>query len=164
MNYVVPELWPDEYPQSNPIARDLVSKAWLAAGIQKPYLFNLFLWSACCQRDFIRGLPIQHTSPQALAYKQECIRELNKILSDGTKAITDEVILTIAGLGTHEILPVIEQNPKPFNSPLQNAGGLRFFGATNYVKEHMDVLRKLVALRGGLEYLTLPVLAEALQM
>ncbi|KAE9374855.1 hypothetical protein N431DRAFT_405887 [Stipitochalara longipes BDJ] len=160
MNYVLPTLFPDDHPQHGASSVNSTSIAWFSAGIKNPFLFNVLLWSACCHRDFLRGSEIQYDSPQALSYKVNSIRLLNEVLSDGRKAITDEVILTVMGLAAHEILTVTQQNPKPFNSPLKDAGGMAFYSATKDVPEHMEAIKKLIALRGGLENLKLPGLAE----
>lgn len=164
MNYVVPGIWPDDHPQYGASAMNSTSRAWFSAGIKNPFLFNLLLWSACCHRDVLRGSKIHHDSPQTLSYKVNAIRFLNKVLSGGTKAITDEVILTVIGLAAHEVMPLTPQNPKPFNSPLKNAGGMDFYSVTKDAPEHMEAVRMLVALRGGLDNLKLPGLAETFHM
>jgi len=164
MNYVVPGVWPDEHPQYGACAMNSTSRAWYSAGIKNPFLFNVLLWSACCHRDVLRGPKREIDSLQTLSYKVNAIRLLNDVLSDGSKAITDEVILTVVGLAAHDVLPITPLNPKPFNSPLKNAGGLAFYSVAADAPEHMEAIKTLIALRGGLDNLKLPGLAETFHM
>jgi hypothetical protein len=125
---------------------------------------NILLWSTCIKRDFIRGSNTYCNSAQALAYKVEGIRQLNKVISNGREALTDEVILAIAGLATHEIVNVTEEKIKPFNSPLQSAGFLDIYGGLQVVSEHRNAIIRLVGLRGGIENITLNGVAECMVM
>jgi hypothetical protein len=141
-----------------------VAKAWLSACLGNPSLFNVFMWSTCIKRNFIRGSKTYCDSSQALTYKVVGIQQLNKVISNGKRALTDEVILTIAGLAAHEAVKVTEEKIKPFSSPLQSAGLLDIYGGMQVVPEHRDTIYWLVALRGGIENLTLPGLAECMVM
>ena len=92
----------------------------------------------------------------------EGIRQLNKVISNGKEGLSDEVILTLAGLATHEAVNFTEEKTKPFNSPLQRAGLLDNYGGLQMVPEHREAILRLVALRGGIENLTLSGLAEGM--
>jgi len=161
MTYIFPGIYPNDHPYQLNSATS-VATAWLSASIANPFLFNILLWSICIKRDFIRGSRTYCNSVQALAYKVEGIRQLNEVISNGKEALTDEVILTIIRLASHEFVNFTEEKRKPFNSPLQRAGLLDTYGGLQIVPGHMDAIIKLVDLRGGIENLTLPGLAEAL--
>ena len=130
--------------------------------VSSPFLFSILLWSACMQRDFMQGSKIYCGSPQALSYKVTGIRQLSEVTSNGRKALTDEVILTIIGLAGREEMNVTGENMQPFNLPAQNVGGLNVYGGLQIVPEHLNLIIKLVALGGGIETLTLSELAKSL--
>lgn len=161
---MLPGLWPDDHPQHGPDSINSTAKAWFAAGMQSPVLFNLLLWSAGSHRDFKNMSDNKNSCPKALSYKVECIRRLNEVLSGGDKAVTDEVILTVLGLAAHDGVMIHEKRPRPFHSQLKNAGELNFYGAIQYVPEHMKAVTKLVALRGGIDQMSMGGLAESLVM
>jgi hypothetical protein len=163
ITYVLPGILPNDDPyELNSI--NSVAKAWLSACVGNPFLFNVFMWSTCIKRNFIRGSRIYCNSTQALTYKVAGIQQLNKVISNGRKALTDEVILAIAGLAAHEVVNVTEEKIKPFSSSLQSAGLLNVYGGMQAVPEHRDAILWLVTLRGGIENLTLPGLAEDMVM
>jgi hypothetical protein len=160
ITYVLPGILPNDDPyELNSI--NSVTKAWLSACVENPFLFNIFMWSTCIKCSF-RGSRIYCSSAQALTYKVAGIQQLNKVISNGRKALTDEVILVIAGLAAHEAGNVTKEKIKPFSSPLQSAGLLDIYGGMQVVPEHRDTIHWLVALRGGIENLTLPGLAEGM--
>jgi hypothetical protein len=92
------------------------------------------------------------------------MRQLNEVLSNGKKALTDEVILAIGGLASHEVVNVTEEKIKPFNSPLQSAGFLNTYGGLQMVSEHRNAVLRVIALRGGIDNLRINGLAECLVM
>ena len=94
----------------------------------------------------------------------EGIRQLQEVISNGRDVLTDEVILAIAGLACHEVVNFTKEKVKPFNSPLQRAGLLDTYGGMQVIPEHREAVLRLVALRGGIENITLPGLAEAMVM
>lgn len=141
-----------------------VAKAWLSACMGNPFLFDVFMWSTCIKRDFIRGSRAYCNSTQALTYKLAGIQQVNEVFSNERKALTDGVILAIAGLAAHEVVDFTEEKIKPFNSPLQSAGLLDIYGGMRVFPEHRDAILRFVALRGGIENLTLPGLAEGMVM
>ena len=163
ITYVLPGIYPDDHPYQLDSVNS-VAKAWLSACVANPFLFNILLWSTCIKRDFIRGSKTYCNSAQALAYKVDGIRQLNKVILNGRKALTDEVILAISGLATHEVVNFTEEKIKPFNSPLQSAGLLDAYGGMQIVPEHRNAVLRLVALRGGIENITLHGVAECMVM
>ena len=168
MTYVLPGLWPDDHPKESSnyggYSSNSISKAWFSVALDNPCLFNVLLLSAVAHRGVLRGINNPHQDRRALSYKIKCIQQLNEIISDGVKALTDEVILTILGLAAHDFVQVPDKGSRPFNSPLQNAGALSFYGAVQYVPEHIRAITKLVSLRGGIDNLTMPGLSESIVM
>jgi len=162
MTYELPGAWPDDHPQHGPNAVNSVAKAWFSTGLESPFFLNILLFSACIQRDILRASAINTTSIQALSYKVKAIQQLNEVLANGEKAVTDQVILTIIGVMGHEALNITEEEMKPFNSPLKNAGLLHIYGGVKHVPGHLSAITKLLALRGGIEPFTLPGLADCL--
>lgn len=91
------------------------------------------------------------------------IRKLSKGITLNTaKAPSDEVILTILVLSSHELMSVTEEKRKPFNSPLKTTQWLNVYGNIEYVPEHMKAVMDLVNLRGGIEEIKLRGLAETI--
>jgi hypothetical protein len=79
-------------------------------------------------------------------------------------SLTDEVILTISGLAGHEVIKVTEEKRKPSNSPLQSARLLNIYGGMQVVPEYRNAILRRVALRVGIENLTLPGHVESMVM
>lgn len=168
MTYVLPGLWPDDHPKESlchgAYSSSSISKAWFSVALDTPCVFNLLLLSAVAHRGFLRGDSNPHEDRRALPYKINCIQQLKQIISEGVKALTDEVLLTILGLAAHDFVQVHDKGSRPFDSPLRNAGALSFYGAVQYVPEHMSALTKLVSLKGGIDNLAMPGLAESIVM
>lgn len=71
-------------------------------------------------------------------------------------ALLDEVILSVAILGAHEVMATpSELKWSPFNAPLKALGWLDMYGSISYVFEHWRVAMDLVVRRGGLDRLEL---------
>ena len=159
----MPEIYPDD--NSNQASSiNTIAKAWVSASVATPFLLNIILWSVCIKRDIIRGHRAYDKNVQGLSYKVEGIRQLNEVISNGNEAVTDEVILGIAGLATHEVVNFTGERTKPFNSPLQQAGLLHTYGGLQIVPEHREAFLKLISLRGGIESLKLTGLSEGMVM
>jgi hypothetical protein len=163
ITYVLPGILPNDDPYELN-SMNSVAKAWLSTCVGNPFLFNVLTWSTCIKRNFIHGSRIYCNSTQALTYKVAGIQQLNKVISNGRKVLTDEVILAIVGLAAHEVVNVTEDKIKPFSSPLQSAGLLDVYGGMQVVPEHRDAILRLVTMRGGIENLTLLGLAEGMVM
>jgi hypothetical protein len=111
----------------------------------------------------MRCSQIYPNSPQAISHKLVVIKKLNEVIGDGSEfSSSDEVILAILILASHEILKVTEEDRKPFNSPLKRAQWLNIYGNIKYVPEHRKAVLDLLNQRGGLEALKLPGLAETI--
>ncbi|KAE9374172.1 hypothetical protein N431DRAFT_283576, partial [Stipitochalara longipes BDJ] len=159
--YILPGIYPDDDPRQLSSV-NTIAKAWVSTSVANPFLLNIFLWAICIKRNIIHGSNTDKNSAQALEYKVNGIRQLNEVISYGREALTDEVILGIAGLATHEIVNFTEERMKPFNSPLQKAGLLHTYGGLQMVPEHREALLRLIVLRGGIESLRLTGLTQAL--
>jgi hypothetical protein len=87
---------------------------------------------------------------------------LPDVLANEINALSDEVILAISLLASHEIEAknITENKINPFNSPLQHVQWLDFYGIVESVPEHKNAALEIVKLRGGPENLKLPGLAE----
>jgi hypothetical protein len=70
--------------------------------------------------------------------------------------------LSILILATHGTLKATEEKRKPFSSPLKREQWFNVYGNIKYVAEHRNAVRDLLILRGGLETLKLPGLAETI--
>jgi hypothetical protein len=161
--YILPGIYPHDHPYQLDSGNS-VGSAWFSAAVANRFLFNILLWAACVKRDVLRGSRTYCNSAQALLYKVDGMRQLNEVLSNGKKALTDEVILAIGGLASHEVVNVTEEKIKPFNSPLQSAGFLNTYGGLQMVSEHRNAVLRVIALRGGIDNLRINGLAECLVM
>jgi hypothetical protein len=112
--------------------------------------------------DFLRYHQIYPNSVRALPHKLIAIQKLNEAFASGGEISTDEVILAILTLACHETLNVTEENRKPFNSPLRRAQWRNVYGHMKYIPEHRKAVLDLMDLRGGLETLQMPGLAETI--
>lgn len=85
---------------------------------------------------------------------------LKEVVSDRSIVTRDEVILSIHILACHDNIAIAEEPRKPLTPPPKRAEWL----SVDYrcVPEHLFAVLKLVKLRGGLEALELPGLAESI--
>jgi len=158
-------VWPDDRPDQYNKSLGLVPRAFFQAGLQNPALFYVLLWSTCAHQDVLRRSNTLTTSSHGLSYKIKGIQKLNEALSKGGKnSATDAIILTVLGLVIGEDYQFTEELRKPFNPALTDSALLSFHGRSHIIPEHLDAIVRLVALRGGIDKITLPGLAESLIM
>jgi hypothetical protein len=159
----VPRLCPDERPElgiNN--GANSVSKAWFAASLKNPLLFHALAFAGLILMDFLRYHQIYPNSVRTLPHKLIAIQKLNEVFASGIDISTDEVILAILTLACHETLNVAEEKRSPFNSPLRRAQWRNVYGRMRYIPEHRKAVLDLLDLRGGLETLQMPGLAETI--
>ena len=166
VTYFLPGLRPDDAPQLDGnmnSGANLVSRAWYSAGLATPILFHALAFAGLIHQDYLRCSQIYPNAPQALSHKLIVFRRLNEVIGDGSEfSSSDEVILAILILASHETLKVTEEKRKPFNSPLKRVQWLNVYGNIAYVPEHRKAVLDLLNIRGGLEALRLPGLAETI--
>jgi hypothetical protein len=141
---------------------NIVSKAWFTASLENPLLFHALSFAGLIHMDFLRYNQIYPNSVRALPHKLIVIQKLNEILANGGEISGDDVILTILVLPSHETLKVTEEMKRPFNGPLRKAQWLNVYGHIKYIFEHRKAVLDLLNLRGGLETLQIPGLAETI--
>ncbi|KAE9373670.1 hypothetical protein N431DRAFT_465948 [Stipitochalara longipes BDJ] len=163
VNYFVPRLCPDDAPPPGlSSGANIVSRAWFTAGLKNPLLFHALAFAGLIHMDFLRYHQIYPDSVQALPHKLIVIQKLNEAIKNGSEMSTDDVILAILTLASHETLKVTEEKRRPFNSPLRRAQWINVYGHIKYIEEHRKAVLDLLNLRGGLETLQLPGLAETI--
>ncbi|KAN0119293.1 hypothetical protein V8E51_001501 [Hyaloscypha variabilis] len=160
--YVTPGLVPDIEPFSKNNKTNIVAKSWFSAGLKAPFLFYALAFVASVHRDSMTSSQSFLNSPRALSYKLIVIQKLREYISKGSKTCRDEVILTVLALADHEVVKVTEEERKPFNTPLQTLQWMNLYGNIKCVPEHMKVVLDLIAMRGGIEKIQLPGLAEVI--
>jgi hypothetical protein len=158
VTYKIPGLFPDDEQTSGP---NSVSIAWLGACQKLPLLFHALVLSSSIHLDIVRWSKFTGNSPTILSYKLTIFRLLGEIFREGNPA-RDEVILAILTLSSHEIMPLEEEKRNPFNSPLKSLQFLNIYGGIQFVPEHMKAVLDLITLKGGIENIGLPGLAECL--
>lgn len=154
----MPGLRPDDSPNNS--GPNSVSKAWFTASLTSPLLFHALAFAGLIHMDFMRGSRIYPISRQALSHKLFVIQKLKEIIKDRNEVSRDENILAIWILATHETIKPTQEKRNLFNSPLKRTKWLTVFGNTECVPEHKNVIIYLVNMKGGLEALKLPGVAE----
>jgi hypothetical protein len=156
----VPGLRPDDEPSAGV---NSISKAWFRASLTTPVLFHALAFAGSVHRDFMRRSQIRSNSSQALSHKLSVLQMLPDILANETNVPSDEVILAILLLTSHEVetKSIAENKINPFNPPLQHVQWLDFYGIADTVPEHKNAALEILKLRGGPENLKLPGLAES---
>ncbi|KAH7370344.1 hypothetical protein BKA65DRAFT_488243 [Rhexocercosporidium sp. MPI-PUGE-AT-0058] len=160
VTYLIPGLMPDDHPNRSLSLTSTSSRTWVSAALELPCLFNAMLVACSLERDFLRHSTVEVESPYILSKKLIVIQKLNEFISDPKNASRDEVLLTILILASHERVDAKEEPNKPFNSPLKTMQWLNMYGNCTYAPTHMKALCDLVNLRGGLEVIKLPSMAE----
>lgn len=161
---MVPGLRPDD---SNNFGPNSVSKAWFAASLKSPLLFHALAFAGSVHMDFMNGRKLYPISQQALSHKLRVIRELAEVINNKDEASQDECILVIWILASYETMkPTSEleskEKRKPFKSPNKRTEWLAVSGKTECVPEHKAAILYLLTLRGGLENLKLPGVADGM--
>jgi hypothetical protein len=159
VTYKIPGLFPEDRQTSQ---INSVSIAWLGSCQKTPLLFYALMLSSSIHLDIVRLSKFTGNSPTILSYKQTIFRILSEIIREGNDTSRDEVILAIFTLSSHEIMPLIEEKRTPFNSPLKKLQFLNIYGSIQFVPEHMKACLELIELKGGIEKIQLPGLAECL--
>ncbi|KAE9379930.1 hypothetical protein N431DRAFT_394352 [Stipitochalara longipes BDJ] len=162
VTYVTPGLVPDVSHHHRNNTANTVAKSWFSAGLKAPFLFYALAFVASVHRDCMFSSTPLPNSPQALSYKLLVIQKLKEYISKGSKTCRDEVILTILALAHHEVLNVTEEKRKPFNTPLKTLQWMNVYGNIHCVPEHTKAVLDLIALRGGIDNIQLPGLAEVI--
>lgn len=120
----MPRLCPDdEHPVDANSGANIVSKAWFTASLENSLLVYALTFVDSIHMDFLRYNQIYPNSVGALPHKLLVIRKLNEVIANGGEISSDDVILAILVLVSHETLKVTEENRRPFNSPLRNYSG-----------------------------------------
>jgi hypothetical protein len=88
----------------------------------------------------------------------ESIKLLNRAIQDPTYAVTDTVIMSvlIMAYSTGTVLEKKRNKSSPFQAPLQSLQWLHVLGAQEAHLTHVAGLRKLIALKGGVEKIKVP--------
>lgn len=160
VNYLIPGLMPDDHPNRSLSLTSASSRTWVSSALELPCLFNAILVACSIERDFLRHSKLHLESPYVLSKKLLVIQKLNEFISDPKNALRDEVLLTILVLASHDALEAKEEERKPFNSPMKTMQWLNIYGNCTYTPTHMKALYDLVNMRGGLEVIKLPCMAE----
>ncbi|KAH7417892.1 hypothetical protein BKA64DRAFT_700442 [Cadophora sp. MPI-SDFR-AT-0126] len=160
VNYLIPGLMPDDHPNRSLSLTSASSRTWVSAALELPCLFNALLVACSIERDFLQQSKLNLESRYVLSKKLLVIQELNKFISDPDNALCDEVLLTILVLASHDALQAKEEPNKPFISPMKTMQWLNIYGNCTYSPMHLKALYDLVNMRGGLEVIKLPCMAE----
>jgi ATP phosphoribosyltransferase len=113
--------------------------------------------------DLMRTSQISLNSPRTLSNKLAIIQKLKEAIANRSENAQDEVIFTIFTLSCCDSINITEEKKKPFDSPLKRSEWLKVtsvYGNCTSVPEHKKALFQLITMRGGLEALKLPGLAE----
>jgi hypothetical protein len=159
VTYKIPGLFPNE---KNTSGANSVSVAWLGACQKTPLLFHVLIFACSIHLDIVRQSKFNWNSPAILSYKQLILRLLSEIIREGNGAVRDEVILAILILSCHEVTPRIEERRNPFKPPLKSLQFLNIYGRFQFVPQHIKAILDLITLKGGIEEIQLPGLAEVL--
>jgi len=151
---------PDDHPNRSLSLTSASSRTWVSSALELPCLFNGILLACSIERDFLRHSKLLLESPYVLSKRLLVIQKLNEFISDPKNALRDEVLLTILVLASHDALEAKEETRKPFNSPMKTMQWLNLYGNCTYTPTHMKALYDLVNMRGGLEVIKLPCMAE----
>lgn len=110
--------------------------------------------------EFLRYNQIYPNSIRALPHKLIVIQKLNEAIANRRDMTTDDVILAILVLHSNDTLKVTMEKRRPFDSPLRRAQWINVYGHIKYLPEHINAVIDILNLRGGLETLQMPGLAE----
>jgi hypothetical protein len=94
--------------------------------------------------------------------EMETTKMINKAIQDPARAVSDAVILSVLCMATNRPDESVwhENVRSPFQPPLRSLQWLDIYGSLSPNLVHVNGLRQLVALRGGLESIDLPGLAS----
>ncbi|PYH43923.1 Zn(II)2Cys6 transcription factor domain-containing protein [Aspergillus saccharolyticus JOP 1030-1] len=139
--------------------------AWLPVSLQSPALFSALLFSTlthkltlCLVNDTLTPAAIERDRQSILLCQQDAATMTNLTLKHAATALTDASILAVLMLTEAVSTPQDRdwRGSSPFNAPLQGLQWLNVHGSRVPHLSHQAGLCKLVALRGGLQNISIP--------
>lgn len=163
LQYALESFWPSFDPDVSAATSPFVSNSWLAQAMNDKTLLYSFLWAASLHQFTIR-----RNDPIVLRmdlYRQQLLRDIIQETMSRDTATQDTVILAVTSLHP--------DTSSPPHMPLSPCQGCRppykklqswdLYSRGSFVEVHATAQLKMVRLRGGIDFMTMPVLRPLLQ-
>jgi hypothetical protein len=170
----VTDLWPTLLPGLASGAPNTEAEVaqWLSRALTSPALFDAFMYGAATHMQTRRRLGNVRIEPQTNQEKRELIvseaetiKHLNRVMRDPCHAITDETILAVLCMGFNRVDgSAWPRADPPLKPPLRNLQWLNVYGTLSGNEIHVRGMIKLIEMKGGLESLKMPGLAETVSL
>jgi hypothetical protein len=170
----VTDLWPTLLPGLASGAPNTEAEVaqWLSRALTSPALFDAFMYGAATHMQTRRRLGNVRIEPQTNQEKRELIvseaetiKHLNRVMRDPSHAITDETILAVLCMGFNRVDgSAWPRADPPLKPPLRNLQWLNVYGTLSGNEIHVRGMIKLIEMKGGLESLKMPGLAETVSL
>ncbi|PGH09684.1 hypothetical protein AJ80_07635 [Polytolypa hystricis UAMH7299] len=168
--YSTSVLWPSLTPGPSKIASP-GTQGWLPLSMTDPTLFTALLFGSLShrrtrdrKRGMIDGPQREQENRELIMCETTTIQLLNEAIADPSRALSDGVILAVLAMASnhHDEDALNSVAKSPFTPPLKSLQWLDVYGTLALNPVHARGLCQLVDMRGGLEKLTLPGLAETI--
>lgn len=149
------------FPPDNGNLEESVAHLLYQKCLSQRTLFHAFLFGQFARNRLNAPYGSTHESHEMIVCHLETVKGINRSIQYGTTACSDENIIAVLALAISGQLTVTKLPKAPSQGPLKALQCLDIYGgALEKVPTHAAGLMKMVSMRGGLEELKLPGLAQ----
>ncbi|KIV80117.1 hypothetical protein PV11_07640 [Exophiala sideris] len=165
-HYACSVLWPS-FGHHIISTDETLTSAFFRLSMTDELLLNTFVWTAAVEMSLHDNTAntMQKNKAVMLSCQTKAVKTVREQIEQGS--VTDAVIFAVLALAISDTEPVPVAQEKPcygsFDPPLRSLGWLEYLSRLRWTRSHMDVLRRLVAARGGLDNIETPGIAEQTQ-
>lgn len=145
-----------------------LTRTWHSRMMNEPALYHAFIFAAAVHLDTLRRSNKLSNSPEILAQKIQAIRLVSQSLSktDPKEVPSEDLLLAIVALAHNEMqnIPPSDSMYSPFSPPLKLAQWINVYGNMSIIYAHVDAIRQIVDMKGGLDKIEMHGLAETISL
>jgi len=137
----------------------------MTSAMNEPTAFYAVVFAGACHHAWFRQADrVPQTSLLLrLSYKTQAIISLKEKIQNCQGNISDDVLLAITLLATHEMGETLQRPQKRLRTPLSQFKDAEFYTSMAWDATHLDALYKLLEQRGGLPSITTHGLTEVIE-
>lgn len=161
--YLVGQSLLQTFPPDNGNPQDSVAHLLYQKCLSHRVLFHAFLFCQFARNQLNTSLKITKDSHEMIFCHLETVKGINHSIKIDSTTCKDETMLAVLALAISGPAAIITPPRAPSQGPLKALQALDVYGgALEIVPTHVAGLMKMVSIRGGLDDLKLPGLAQQL--
>ncbi|KAK4945454.1 hypothetical protein LTR10_015349 [Elasticomyces elasticus] len=165
-HYACSVLWPS-FGHHIISTDETLTSAFFRLSMTDELLLNTFVWTAAVEMSLHdnTATTMQKNKAVMLSCQTKAVETVREQIEQGS--VTDAVIFAVLALAISDTEPVPMAQEEScyggFDPPLRSLGWLDYLSRLRWTRSHLDVLKRLVAARGGLDNIETPGIAEQTQ-